>query len=78
MAHPLVETMVGALAAGRKDPASNLRYCDFEGCPGHSKRATARRLIYHCKYLFVHPACVPGARAAARERGEIFGFRRGL
>lgn len=69
MAHPIIEAMVGAMASGAT--------CDYEHCPGRRQDAR-KRLIWHERYLFVHSGCVQGARAAARERGETFGFRSGL
>ena len=69
MAHPLIEAMVEVMASGAK--------CDYEHCPGRRQNA-AKRMIYHKRYLFVHRACVQGAREAAIERGETFGFRSGI
>ena len=69
MVHPLIRMMVDMRASGST--------CDYEHCPG--RRSDARkRLIWHERYLFVHSGCVQGARKAARERGESFGFRMGL
>ncbi len=77
MAHPIVQMMVGMLAEGKPVEGTKLRKCDFEDCPGRNRR-NKKKLIYHSKYLFVHNQCVPGARAAANRRGEVFAFRLGL
>ena len=69
MAHPIIEQMVQIMA--------DAVICDYEKCPGRT-RGAAKRMIYHQRYLFVHRACVQGAREAARERGETFGFRSGI
>ncbi len=77
MPHPLIEALVGMMARGTSVPNTNRFRCDFEDCPGRTRRA-AKQLIYHQRYLFVHRQCVPGARAAAHKRGEIFAFRSGI
>lgn len=50
--------------------------CSYEKCPG--LRAKQSVLAYHRVYLFLHRACLPFARAAARERKETFGLRRSI
>ena len=76
LAEAIVKTLVGIRAMGQ--PVGHGRYrCDFEGCPGHTARAK-KVLIWSPRYLFVHRACLPAARRAARQRGEAFGYRRGL
>jgi len=51
--------------------------CDYEHCLG--RRRDARKVLaYHQKYLFLHKACLPFARKAARDRGETFGLRFGI
>jgi hypothetical protein len=76
MPHPLIEALVGIQARG-ESVGKDCFKCDYEGCPGR-KASAKKRLFWHPKYLFVHRQCVPVARRAARERGEMFGFRMGL
>jgi len=76
MPHPLVEALVGLLARGKPVGKHSFK-CDYEGCPGRTSKAK-KRLIWHPTYLFVHQQCVPAAKRAAGERGEMFGFRMGL
>jgi len=55
---------------------SNKNKCSYEGCPGFTAKQTV--LAYHREYLFLHRACLPFARAAAKARHETFGLRRGI
>ena len=76
MAEAIVKRLVGIWAMGAP-VGDGLYKCDFEGCPGHTARAK-KVLVWSPRYLFVHRACVPAARRAAKERGEAFGFRLGI